>query len=56
MEYVSDKHGITQHVEFNKKVESMHWNKTTHQWDVKLNNGEVNEMASLKMCNLGRNR
>ncbi len=44
MEYVSDKHGITQHVEFNKKVESMTWNKATHKWDVKLNNGEVNDI------------
>ncbi len=41
MESVSDKYGITQHIEFSKKVETMVWNKTTHMWDVKLNDGEV---------------
>ena len=41
IEYVSDKHGITQHIEFNKKVEEMTWNETTNKWDVKLSDGEV---------------
>ncbi len=41
IESVSDKHGITQHIEFNKKVEKMTWNETTNKWNVKLSDGEV---------------
>ncbi len=41
MEDVSDKYGVTEHIEFNKKVEEMVWNEMTNKWDVRLDNGEA---------------
>ena len=41
MEDVSDKYGITEHIEFDKKVDELTWNETTNKWDVRLDNGEA---------------
>ncbi len=38
---LSEKYGITQHIEFQKKVESTVWNEQDSEWIVTLDNGEV---------------
>ena len=42
---MADKYGITEHIEFGKRVNTTVWNEQNDEWIVTLDDGEVSRLS-----------